>query len=238
LGLLKLEPARHTLPNEHHQADWRNILRTLTSNKQARLFFIYLTLLLTAVLGQDVLLEPFGGEALNLSVAATTRLSSLYGVCFLLTLVLANPLERYTSKTRVAQIGSAAAIGAFSLLILGGLITSTPIFYGGVVLLGLAIGLATVSNHSLMLDMTTPQNVGLFIGAWGFATALARLFGSVMSGVVRDVVAYATQVDVLGYLVVFGLNIAILITSLYLLRRIDLERFQQDTREAFKMALE
>ena len=67
-----------------------------------------------------------------------------------------------------------------------GSLGSSAVFYGGVLLLGCGTGLATTANLSLMLDMTTSR-VGLYIGAWGIADALARLLGSVMGGVLRDV---------------------------------------------------
>ena len=82
---------------------------------------------------------------------------------------------------------------AFLTIAASGMLAHKGLFYSGVVLLGLATGLATVSNLSLMLDMTTAQNVGLFIGAWGMADALARLTGSVLSGAVRDLVTQAAS---------------------------------------------
>ncbi|MBP7694824.1 MAG: PucC family protein, partial [Anaerolineales bacterium] len=101
------------------------------------------------------------------------------------------------------------------------------LFYLGLVRLGLAIGLATVSNHSLMLDMTTPQNVGLFIGAWGMATSLARLAGSLLGGVLRDSVAALVGDPLLGYELAFALNASLLALSLGLLRSVDAGRFRR-----------
>ena len=101
-----------------------------------------------------------------------------------------------------------------------------PVFYFGVVLLGLAIGLATVSNHSLMLDMTTAQNVGLFIGAWGMATAFARLVGSLIGGVIRDAVDQFSANPAVPYMIAFGLNIMLLLVSFALLRRVNVMHFR------------
>ena len=42
-----------------------------------------------------------------------------------------------------------------------------------------------------MFDLTVPGMVGLYIGAWGFSNALSRLTGSLLGGVVRDVVTQA-----------------------------------------------
>ena len=226
LGIIGLEPPMEKVKTTDSQIPLKTMYQTVTNNPQAKLFFGYLVLLLAAILGQDVILEPFGGEALGLSVSQTSRLTSIYGACFLLTLMIAGYLERWLNKLKVANLGSWSAIAAFVVLALSGVMTNTSIFYLGVVLLGLAIGLATVSNHSLMLDMTTPQNVGLFIGAWGMATAFARLVGSLMSSVVIDSVATTTTNAALPYLIAFGLNIGFLFVSLRLLQRVQVGQFQ------------
>ncbi|MCP5098360.1 MAG: BCD family MFS transporter [Chloroflexi bacterium] len=226
LGVIGLEPVSMESKTADVQLPLGVMVKSLSNNRQARLFFGYLILLLAAVLGQDVLLEPFAGETFGMTVSETTRLTSIYGVCFLITLATAGLLEKRTSKRFVAIIGSWGAIASFAVLVLGGLLVNLPIFYLGVVLLGLAIGFSTVSNHSLMLDMTTAQNVGLFIGAWGMATAFARLVGSLVSSIVRDVAAQFVTNPALPYIIAFGLNIGFLLFSLYLLRQVNVQRFQ------------
>ena len=128
--------------------------------------------------GQDILLEPYGAEAFNLSVQQTTRITSIWGTFFLISLSLGGLLERKVSKIRQAKIGAWSGVLAFALIVVSSVFSSLSMFYVGVVMLGLATGLATVSNLSLMLDMTTVGSVGLFIGAWGMASALARLVGN------------------------------------------------------------
>lgn len=226
VGVIGLEPRHDKLATIDEQIPLATMYKTVIDNKQAMVFFGYLVLLLAAILGQDVILEPFGGDALELTVSQTSRLTSIYGGCFLITLVVAGSLERWLDKPKVAMLSSWVAIGAFAILLLSGVLLNTTLFYSGVVLLGLAIGLSTVSNHSLMLDMTTPKNVGLFIGAWGMATAFARLVGSLISSVVIDGVTAVSSNAALPYLVAFGLNIGFLLCSLLLLRRVSILRFQ------------
>ncbi len=231
-GLFKLEPRQQIKENEQGENhSWRAMLKALTSNKQATTFFWYLVLLLTAILGQDILLEPYGAEAFGLSVQATTRITAIWGSFFFVSLALGGILETRVSKLTQARIGAWMAMLAFALIIVSGFMLSQTIFYSGVVLLGFATGLSTVSNLSLMLDMTTTGNVGLFIGAWGMANAISRLFGNLLSGVVRDVVATTTGNHVAGYTVVFALEIGMLLISLYLLRRVDVSLFQQQAEK-------
>jgi len=227
LGLLGVEPRHSELTGDSEGYTWTEMYRAVSSNKQASLFILYLIVLLTAIFSQDILLEPYGAEAFGLSVKATTRITSIWGVMFLLSLSIGGALEARISKLTQARISARAGIAAFFTIILGGLLQSTPVFYTGVVLLGLATGLSTVSNLSLMLDMTMVGSVGLFMGVWGMATALARMIGNLLAGVVRDFVAQVASNAVLGYSVVFGIEILMLISSLMILSRVDVGLFQE-----------
>jgi BCD family chlorophyll transporter-like MFS transporter len=206
---------------------WTTLLRAISGNRQASLFFGYLILLLAAILGQDVLLEPFGGEAFDLPVQATTRITAIWGTCVLGALLAAGAMERRVGKRRVARWGAWTALGGLLLIALSGLVARRGVFYGGVVLLGLGTGLSTVANLSLMLDMTVASQVGLFIGAWGVAEALARWVGSILGGAVRDLVTQVAQNAVIGYVTVFGIEAGLLLVSLLLLRRIDVGAFRE-----------
>ncbi|MBE0696834.1 MAG: BCD family MFS transporter [Anaerolineaceae bacterium] len=232
LGLIRLEP-RHVFGGEQDAAParkgWQALIRGVLANRSARHFFFYLIILLAAILGQDVLLEPFGGEAFGLSVAATTRITSIWGTCVLLTLLAAGWMERRMDKRSVARLGAWFAIAGFVMIALSGLLRQAGVFYLGVVLLGLGTGLATVSNLSLMLDMTTAQ-VGLYIGAWGMAEALARLLGTVLSGVIRDLVANLSHNSILGYITVFLIEAVLLGFSLFMLSRVDVEKFRHQSQ--------
>jgi BCD family chlorophyll transporter-like MFS transporter len=199
----------------------RQIFRSILDNEQAKTFFIYLWLLLIALLGQDVLLEPFGAEAFRMSVRTTTQLTSIWGACMLITLSLGGILDGRIPKRSLAQAGNLGALLGFVLIAASGLFGMVQVFYLGVIMLGLGTGLSTVANLSLMLDMTTPANVGLFIGAWGVSTALSRLSGSVMAGSIRDIVTYLPRDAVFGYVIVFLIEIALMGISVWLLRRID-----------------
>jgi len=232
LGLLGLEPRQKAgAAREPAQArsNWSTLIRGVLANPQARHFFFYLVILLAAILGQDVLLEPYGGEAFGLSVEATTRITSIWGGCVLVALLAAGFLERRAGKKQVARWGAWGAIAGFALIAGSGLIAQKEVFYSGVLLLGLGTGLSTVSNLSLMLDMTTAQ-VGLFIGAWGVADALARLVGTLMAGVLRDVISAASGLHLAGYIGVFVVQAGLLAVSLGMLRRIDIGRFRQETQ--------
>jgi BCD family chlorophyll transporter-like MFS transporter len=233
LGLLGLEPRvkAEAAPAQPvaRRAGWQELLRGVLANPQARHFFIYLIILLAAILGQDVLLEPFGAEAFNLPVSATTRITSIWGGCVLVMLLVAGFLETRISKRAIARMGAITAILGFLLIAGSGLIGQKSVFYSGVVLLGLGTGLSTVSNLALMLDMTSTR-VGLFIGAWGVADAMARFAGTLLAGVVRDLLAQVTGQAMWGYIWVFIIQAGLLVVSLVMLAGIDVGRFRAQTQ--------
>jgi len=229
-GLIKLERRLDvaSAPTEARYS-WSEMVNAILENRQATLFFIYLAILLTALLGQDILLEPFGGQAFGMPVQETTRITSIWGVFTLVALLVAGALERRTSKHKVAAWGGWVALLGFVLISLSGILVNTSVFYTGVVLLGVGTGLSTVSNLALMLDMTTVGKVGLFIGAWGMSNAISRLSGSVISGAVRDTLTSVLPNPIMAYVVVFGIMAILLFISLIMLRRIDVSAFRQQT---------
>ena len=228
VGLFKLEP-RQAQPSRElaseERTPWSHIYKEVISSSQAKRFFLYLTVLLAAILGQDILLEPFGAEAFNLPVDATTRITAIWGTAFLVSLVIASILDRWFTRRRIAQIAAYIALSGFLLIAGSGAIPNLSVFYLGVIVLGFGTGASTTSNLSLMLDMTT-EKVGLFIGAWGVANALSRFIGTLMGGVVRDIATQILNNPVYGYMVVFIIEAGMLVVSLILLRKISVQRFQ------------
>ena len=231
-GLFRLEEKKSAKDESAEIGfNWKQIYTMLTGNKQVTRFFWYLTLLLTAILGQDILLEPYGAQAFGLAVNATTKITAIWGVCFLISMSIGAAVEKKIPKMTQAKIGGWAGIGAFSLIVISTLILNLSVFYSGVILLGLATGISTVSNLSLMLDMTTTGNVGMFIGAWGMANAISRLAGNMLSGIVRDTVTVLTKNEVAGYSIVFFIEILMLISSLLILRNVNIDLFKKQSED-------
>jgi len=231
LGLIRLEPRASASSTASESYTVKQMTSAITANPVARVFFIYLLLLLAAILGQDVLLEPFGAEAFGMTVTQTTRITSIWGTFVLLAIIVAGFLEGRVSKRLVAQLGNTGALLGFIVIVISGIFLSKHVFYTGVTLLGIGTGLSTVANLSLMFDLTVPGMVGLYIGAWGFSNALSRLTGSILGGVVRDVVTQATGVALSGYLVVFSIEALMLLIAAIMLYRIDVNAFQKQVHE-------
>ena len=166
-----------------------------------------------------------------MTVTQTTRITAIWGTFVLLAIIIAGFLEGRVAKRLVAQLGNSGALLGFIVIVISGILMSKNIFYIGVTLLGIGTGLSTVANLSLMFDLTIPGMVGLYIGAWGFSNALSRLVGSVLGGVVRDIVTQVTGQALSGYLVVFGIEALMLFIAAFMLYRIDIDAFKKQVEE-------
>jgi BCD family chlorophyll transporter-like MFS transporter len=98
-------------------------------------------------------------------------------------------------------------------------------------LLGFGTGISTIANLSLMFDLTVPEKVGLYIGAWGFSNGLSRLIGLLMAGIVADLATQFTGDALHGYLVVFGIEALMMFVAAIMLYRIDVSAFQKKAHE-------
>lgn len=233
LGLFKLEPpfdrSDQTPRSETYTV--KEMTAAITSNPVAKIFFAYLLLLLAAILGQDVLLEPFGAQAFGMSLEQTSRIVSISSTFTLAAFIVAGVLEGRVKKKYIAQMGNLGALIGFLIIVVSGLTGSLTAFYLGITLLGFGTGISTVANLSLMFDLTVPEKVGLYIGAWGFSNGLSRLVGLLMAGVVADLATQMTGSALSGYLVVFSLEALMLLAAAVMLYRIDVGAFQKQAHE-------
>jgi MFS transporter, BCD family, chlorophyll transporter len=202
--------------------------RLLVNNGTARRFFFYLLLVLISIHAQDVLLEPFGAEVLQMPVAQTSRLTSIWGIGVFFTLTGGLWFVRRYGKKASANIGALVTALAFVTIIFTGLAANVRFFMTAVFILGLGGGLMTVSNLSFMLDMTVPQAAGLYIGAWGVANFAGQALGNIISGLMRDLFYQITGNVLVGYLSVFAMEVVGLLIAIWIFRKISVEEFRRD----------
>ncbi|MEQ8367505.1 MAG: PucC family protein, partial [Roseicyclus sp.] len=124
---------------------------------------------------QDVLLEPYGGEILGLSVSSTTLLTATWAVGALFGFALAAKwLGEGINPYRMAARGILAGLIAFCAVIFSNPWDSQPLFFTGAACIGFGGGLFSVAT--LTAAMTMPSGKagrGLALGAWGAAQATA-----------------------------------------------------------------
>ena len=236
VGLVGLEPRNRQLTAQS-RASQRAAIQAVLNNSQARLFFVYLVLMLVAILGQDVLLEPFGAHAFGMSVEETTQLTALWGSATLIALLVYGfGLSRIMTKKTGATLGGMIATTGLLLIALSGGLAIEALFKPGIAILGLGTGIATATNLGLMLDMTTAEQAGLFIGAWGVADAMSRGLGILLGGTVRDIVTLITGDMGLGYITVFVIEAGLLIVSMLLLNQINITEFRTNQPNLVELA--
>ncbi|MEL6642436.1 MAG: PucC family protein [Pseudomonadota bacterium] len=201
---------------------------------------------------QDVLLEPYGGEILGLSVSATTLLTALWAAGALVGFgFAARWLARGLDSFRMAARGILIGITAFSCVVFSAPMASPALFFVGAVLIGLGGGLFAVAT--LTAAMTLPSagiaGRGLALGAWGAAQATAAGAAIALGGTIRDGVGALAMSGALGetlatpatgYSVVYHLEIALLFGTLIVLGplvRLSFIRIQPNTTESGKIGL-
>ena len=91
---------------------------------------------------QDVLLEPYGGEILGLSVSATTLLTAMWALGALVGFgMAARWLKAGLDPYRMCARGLLAGIVAFATVIFAAPVNSPALFYAGATLIGFGGGL-------------------------------------------------------------------------------------------------
>ena len=205
----------------------------ITSSRQVLVFFCFLLAFTLAVFLQDPILESYGAEVFGLPIAATAGLSAIWGVGTLAGLLLAGfVLVPRLGKFHCARLGCQLIVATLLLLLLVGFTANPQALRVVMALFGMATGLGTNATLVLMLDLTLPEVAGTFVGVWGLAQAYSRALGKVMGGGLLDLARSLLPAG-LGaygpYAVVFGLEAAIAVLALVLLRHVNLRQFREDT---------
>jgi len=162
--------------------------------------FLWATGLGTAAFNmQDVVLEPYGGEILNLGVGETSLLTALLAGGSLIGFALAGrQLARGSDPLRLAAYGALCGLPAFSAVIFAAPLGTGALFRAGALLIGFGGGLFAVGTLTAAMRMEERGMVGLALGAWGAVQATASGLSIAAGGFLRDVVGSLAQAGALG----------------------------------------
>ena len=173
---------------------------------------------------QDVLLEPYGGQVLGLSVATTTRLTATLCLGGLLGFLLASRvLGRGGDPFRMSSYGALIGIPAFAAVILAAPVASPMLFFCGTFLIGFGGGLLSHGTLTATMNHAPEKQRGLALGAWGAVQASAAGFAVAFGGIARDVVNGMSTRNVFGrglsgpatgYSLVYSVEIVLLVITL------------------------
>ena len=168
---------------------------------------------------EDVLLEPYGGQILQLSVADTTKLTATLAVGSLLGFGLASRvLSRGSDPFRMASYGALVGLPAFLAVIFAAPAASPLLFAFGTLLIGFGTGLFGHGTLTATMNLAPPGQAGLALGAWGAVQASAAGLAIALGGILRDLVAIVASKDDLGaalaYQFVYGVEVVLLLATL------------------------
>jgi len=175
---------------------------------------------------QDVLLEPYGGEILGLSVSATTLLTAAWAAGALVGFGLAARwLSKGINPYRMCARGLLFGLVAFTAVIFAAPFDSAQLFFAGATLIGFGGGLFSVATLTSAMTMPTDglAGRGLALGAWGAAQATAAGVSIALGGTIRDVVSSVGATGSLGpaladpatgYSVVYHIEIGLMFATL------------------------
>jgi BCD family chlorophyll transporter-like MFS transporter len=176
---------------------------------------------------QDIILEPYGGEVLRLSVSATTTLTAMLAAGALLAFALAaRALTRGFDPYRLAAYGLLVGLLAFTVVIYSAPLSSAILFRCGSTAIGFGNGLFCVGTLAAAMDTEQSAGTGLALGAWGAVQAGAAGIAIALGGAVRDAVsALATHgamgpaltSSAVGYSFVYHVEILLLLVALVVL---------------------
>ena len=170
---------------------------------------------------QDVLLEPYGGQVLNMTVGATTQLTATLAVGGLVGFGLASRvLGRGADPYRMAAQGAMVGVPAFLAIILAAPLDTQMLFGLGVLLVGFGGGLFAHGTLTAAMHLAPENQIGLALGAWGAVQATAAGIGVTLGAIVRDVVVGMGWLAVpglggpaAGFTVVYALEVALLLAT-------------------------
>ncbi len=198
-----------------------------TANGGARQRLLAIGLGTMAFAMQDVLLEPYGGQVLAMTVGQTTWLTATLAFGGLVGFSFASAvLARGADPARMAMAGAAIGVPAFAAVMLAALNHSTPLFAAGVLMIGLGGGLFGHGTLTLTMNRAPKDQAGLALGAWGAVQATAAGVAVGLGGALRDLVAAwaadfspaAAAQPALGYAAVYAIEIALLLATLFVMR--------------------
>ncbi|MEP3843741.1 MAG: PucC family protein [Paracoccaceae bacterium] len=171
----------------------------------------------------DVLLEPYGAQALGLSVGQTTQLTALFAFGTLAGFGYASyTLGQGDVPAILGRLGAALGVPGFLAIVLSADLMGTPLFLAGVFLTGLGAGLFGHATLTAAIRAAPFDRVGLSLGAWGAVQATCAGLGVALAGITRDVLLGLESLHGIQpqtpYRLVFMIEIAFLIATILLAR--------------------
>jgi MFS transporter, BCD family, chlorophyll transporter len=200
IAVWKQEPRNPAKTAPHlERPSFRDTWRAFAAQPGARRFLVAVALGTAGFNMQDIILEPYGGEILGLSVGATTTLTAMMAGGALTAFALsARWLQRGMNPYRLAGFGVAFGALAFAAIIFASPMESALVFRIGTTLIGFGGGLFAVGTLTSAMSLDGADRTGLALGAWGAVQATAAGIAVAAGGATRDVFSALANEGVFG----------------------------------------
>ncbi len=181
---------------------------------------------------QDIILEPYGGEILQLGVSATTFLTALMAAGSLVAFgIAAKALSNGINPSRLAAYGLLVGLPAFSFVIFAEPLQAPSVFRAGVFLIGVGGGLFSIATLTAAMTMdanikigdTSTNFNGMALGAWGAVQATCAGVAIAIGGGLRDLIdglamsgrlGEVLAIPATGYSFVYHIELILLVLAL------------------------
>lgn len=228
IALWKQEPRdRARAASVQTQPEFRDAWRLFVQGRTAVGLLVVIALGTMGFGMADVVLEPYGGQVLDMAVATTTRLTAVLAAGGLLGFAIASRvLSNGADPVDVAWWGTLLGLPAFALIIAAGPLGAVTLFVIGTGLAGLGAGLFGHGTLTATMRSAPRAQVGLALGAWGAVQATSAGIAVALGGVIRDIIAGLPGAETFRpetpYTPIFALEMVLLllaVLAIFILRR-------------------
>jgi BCD family chlorophyll transporter-like MFS transporter len=199
---------------------WESI-RRLGEQKVLKGLFGVIFIATMAFATHDILLEPYGGQVLGMSVSETMQLTGLWGLMTIVGVVLAAVfLSRKQPPALLIGLGCGLGVLGFVTISYSSQDLAVDLFRAGVAMISMGRGMFLVGSVILVMSLVDVNHAGLFLGIWGIVQAMAQGIGVIGGSLIRDVVQFQTSSVPLGYTTVYLTALILLVFALFLVFRL------------------
>ncbi|WP_319638903.1 PucC family protein [Rhodobacter sp. Har01] len=168
-------------------ADFSGSLASFVAVRGVRWLLVMIALGTAGFGMADVLMEPFGGQVLLMSIAQTTKLTVVLALGTLVGFVGASRwLANGRAPLGVAFAGALVGAPAFVAVIVSASALSVWMFTAATFAAGLGAGLFGHGTLTMTIRLAPKQQIGLALGVWGAVQTTSAGLAIAAGGVLRD----------------------------------------------------
>ncbi|MBX9468744.1 MAG: BCD family MFS transporter [Rhizobium sp.] len=219
---MESRPTVETSKSRAASTSFRDSLKDVLDDREARLFTVFIFLSMLAFATQDLILEPYAGLLFGMTPGETTSLSGTQHAGVLLGMIMVGLSGALFGKRHPELprhfitsgcFGSALALAALALSAQAA--PNWPLQIN-IFLLGTANGafaVAAIGTMMILAGRGRTSNYGMRMGIWGAAQAVAFGLGGVLGTVALDLGRWLTAKDAHAFAAVFSIEAGLFLIS-------------------------